>query len=849
MTNADSVPYVPGYRTLHAIGRGGMASVYLAVQQSVEREVALKIMSPHLLVDPTFGERFLREARIAARLHHRHVVSIYDVGVYEGLHYCAMEYLPGGPVMRRNGPPLALKPAIRCVREIASALHYAQEKGFIHRDVKPDNILLREDGSCVLGDFGIARATEAGTIMTKTGAVVGTPHYMSPEQLRGRAIDGRADLYSLGVVFFQLLTGKVPYEASDSLAVGIMHMTAPLPQLPAEYRFLQAVLEKMLAKEPVDRFQTGNELDVALSEAENRRAQGLPPTERMQARREPESGSATRKLAPIRSEGYDTQGGVRTEPQIGSFDDLDREPIRPVPRREAPARPPPVVAPRPSSRGWLWAVVLLLALGAGAYWKRAELARLVVPDETPRATEVELGDRALAAGKLQGEPGGDALSYYSSALMLEPENARARQGLSETLRRLLAELGAAQPRDPERIQSVLKRIQGIPGFTDQIGQFQALLETDPPAGNDLPNAVVADLKAAQAAEGAGQLDSPTGALALYAAAFAADPTNAQARGGAERVAAALGGRARSYLEAGDVDAAEALRRELAAVPAAASVAADLQARIVARRTTLVPVPEPPPKPVVTVDSLLNEAARLRQQGRLVEPRGASAADRYQAALALESGNADARAGLDQVIASALTQATGALDRGDLKRAKSLLQRLQALAPRAAALPGLRERLADAEQALLGPSPQAVADIERLVREGELAISAGQLMEPPGDSAYDKFRGALAIDPRSVIAKAGMEALATAFRQRINESLTGNRIPRADGEVRALQTVSPRDPSLPALRGRVIAAYIERGLAAADNQDYAAARKELAAAESLDAKNPGLVALRNAVAGR
>lgn len=202
------------------------------------------------------------------------MVSIYDVGVHNGFHYCTMEYLPGGTVMRKGSPPLALKPALRCIREIAQALNYAHSKGFIHRDVKPDNILLREDGSCVLGDFGIARAAESGTMMTKTGSVVGTPHYMSPEQLRGRAIDGRADLYSLGVVFFQLVTGKVPYEASDSLAIGIMHMTAPLPQLPRDYRVLQPILDKMLAKEPADRYQTGAEIEAAIAEAEKAIAAG-----------------------------------------------------------------------------------------------------------------------------------------------------------------------------------------------------------------------------------------------------------------------------------------------------------------------------------------------------------------------------------------------------------------------------------------------------------------------------------------------------------------------------------------------------------------------------------------------
>ena len=183
---------IPGYRLLRQLGRGGMATVYLAIQESVDREVALKIMSPALLADPNFGERFLREAKIAARLHHRHVVGVHDVGRSGDFHYMAMEYLAGGPVLTKNGPARTVSFALRVTREIAGAINYAQQKGFIHRDVKPDNILLRDDGSAALTDFGIARANDSATRMTRTGAVVGTPHYMSPEQARGKQLDGRA---------------------------------------------------------------------------------------------------------------------------------------------------------------------------------------------------------------------------------------------------------------------------------------------------------------------------------------------------------------------------------------------------------------------------------------------------------------------------------------------------------------------------------------------------------------------------------------------------------------------------------------------------------------------------------
>jgi serine/threonine-protein kinase PpkA len=211
----DVVIEIPGYKILRQLGRGGMATVYLAMQESVQREVALKIMSPALLVDPNFGERFLREARIAAKLHHRHVVGVHDVGREGDHHYIAMEYLGGGALLNKDGEPRAAPFALRVTREIAMALNYAHAKGFVHRDVKPDNILLRDDGSSALTDFGIARANDSATNMTRTGTVIGTPHYMSPEQARGRALDGRADLYSLGVVLSELLTGRVPYHADD----------------------------------------------------------------------------------------------------------------------------------------------------------------------------------------------------------------------------------------------------------------------------------------------------------------------------------------------------------------------------------------------------------------------------------------------------------------------------------------------------------------------------------------------------------------------------------------------------------------------------------------------------------
>ncbi|WP_341937070.1 bifunctional serine/threonine-protein kinase/formylglycine-generating enzyme family protein [Marinimicrobium sp. C2-29] len=267
--------HIPGYRIIRKINQGGMSSVYLAIQLSVGREVALKVMSPALNGDPVFSERFQREANIVGQLSHPNIVSIYDIGRYKNLNYIAMDYLAGGSIHEKMASGLSTQEALRITREIANALDHAHEKGYIHRDIKPENILFREDGSAVLSDFGVARTVSSASRMTNAGTVVGTPHYMSPEQTRGKPVDGRADIYSLGVVFYEMLTGQVPYQADEAVAIAIKHLTAPIPKLPPQYQAYQKILNRLLAKEPDNRFQRGRELVAAIDALEG--PSGLPP--------------------------------------------------------------------------------------------------------------------------------------------------------------------------------------------------------------------------------------------------------------------------------------------------------------------------------------------------------------------------------------------------------------------------------------------------------------------------------------------------------------------------------------------------------------------------------------------
>ncbi|WP_066964027.1 bifunctional serine/threonine-protein kinase/formylglycine-generating enzyme family protein [Microbulbifer sp. Q7] len=252
---------IPGYQILKKINQGGMSTVYLATQRSMGRQVALKVMSPVLNADPIFSERFQREANIVGQLSHPNIVAIHDIGRYRSLNYIAMDYLPGGSVADALTKG-AIEPleALHITRQIAMALDHASNKGYVHRDLKPENILFREDGSAVLTDFGVARAVARTTRMTNTGMVVGTPHYMSPEQARGAAVDGRADLYSLGVVFYEMLTSAVPFQAEEAVAIAIKHLTDPIPRLPARHSLYQGLIDRFLAKDPDQRFQRG--LDV-----------------------------------------------------------------------------------------------------------------------------------------------------------------------------------------------------------------------------------------------------------------------------------------------------------------------------------------------------------------------------------------------------------------------------------------------------------------------------------------------------------------------------------------------------------------------------------------------------------
>ena len=270
------------YDVIEELGRGGMAIVFRARDVALQRDVALKVLPLTHTLDGEFVERFQQEARTAAQLEHPHIVPIHRVGSLGGVTFFTMKLLRGRTLSellheRRTLPASDVR---RVLREVGSALAYAAKQGVVHRDIKPDNIMCDDDGRFIVTDFGIARSAAAPRL-TATGMSLGTPRYMSPEQARAKPLDGRSDIYSLGVVAYQCLVGRVPFEGDEAFAILYSHIHSPPPRPAletAEAWELFEVVERMLAKAPARRVQSGDELVRLMDALEVRARTGVPAT-------------------------------------------------------------------------------------------------------------------------------------------------------------------------------------------------------------------------------------------------------------------------------------------------------------------------------------------------------------------------------------------------------------------------------------------------------------------------------------------------------------------------------------------------------------------------------------------
>jgi beta-lactam-binding protein with PASTA domain/tRNA A-37 threonylcarbamoyl transferase component Bud32 len=383
------------YRIVRKLGSGGMANVYLAEDEELGRRVAIKILNDRYANDELFIERFRREAKSAAALSHPNIVSIYDRGEAEGTYYIAMEVIEGRSlkelIMTRG--PLPIAQALAYMHEILEALRFAHRHGIIHRDIKPHNILIGE--RLKVTDFGIARA--GASQMTEAGSIMGTAQYLSPEQARGAPVTASSDLYSAGIVLFEMLTGKVPFNGDSAIEIAMKHLNE-IPKPPSKIRpeipdELDQVVLRALAKNPEDRYQSAEEFSEDLHRVEA----GLPLA--------PETSEAATALltgvtAPLAGDGGSTQ--VLSETAA----------TRHIPPPQTPRRPPPYTPgyyeePPPKRRRWLpWLVVaLLLAAAAVAGWYVFSQIQDQLAANEPVAVPLVVGLKEANAVKLIEDAG------------------------------------------------------------------------------------------------------------------------------------------------------------------------------------------------------------------------------------------------------------------------------------------------------------------------------------------------------------------------------------------------------------------------------------------------------------
>ncbi len=373
------------YELEKELGRGGMAVVYKAKDKQLDREVAIKVLPFSLSFDAEFVERFQREARTAGKLEHPNIIPIYRVGRSGRVIYFVMKFIRGkslsGVIEQRGALPVAeIK---RMLTESAGALGYAHKHGIVHRDIKPDNIMFDELGQAIVADFGIAKA-QSGAKLTGTGMSIGTPHYMSPEQARAQNLDGRSDLYSLGVVAYQCLTGHVPFDGEDSFSIGYKHIMEelPVPSLESpEQREIFPIIQKMMAKKPDDRYQTAEEVIKALEGGVHAMDLSTMPTRAIEPLKAPAKPAAS--TPPMTS--APTTPLPRASASMGKPKEADRPAAKPE-RSSTPERPsfkPKEVTPKKSSAVPITiAAILVLALGGLGYWK------FVMNNPAPQPTPV-----------------------------------------------------------------------------------------------------------------------------------------------------------------------------------------------------------------------------------------------------------------------------------------------------------------------------------------------------------------------------------------------------------------------------------------------------------------------------
>jgi len=469
---------IGGYEIQDVIGRGGMATVFRAHQVSMNRTVAVKVLPEQYITDDTYIQRFNQEVAIVSKLEHRSIVPVHDYGEYNGLPYIVMRYMPGGSVddLLKNGS-IELETVASIIEQIAPALDYAHSKQVLHRDIKPSNILLDDDGGAYLTDFGIARVLgEPAHSGITTQGVVGTPSYMSPEQAQGLPLDGRSDIYALGVVLFELVTGRRPFESDTPYGIAVLQVTAPPPSprtLNPNLSFaIEEVIFKAMRKKREERFPNAVALSEALKRALNKPVMSMHDTQPGFQR--PTAPDPVVQSPP-------PQPAVTAMPLQPAYGVPLVQPMTPTPTNSGYSQIyPPVRRKKRPGNVWMSAALGGL-IGCG-------LLALVILIVTIIISNINQQSRASATAQVQGPSTSDGSGEDQGGLIptLDPTSAAARDNLipSPTIQAGTPAIAPVGVRSTESVNATLQSIGGGLVYFDNRNNNYDLYKIDLATGNE-----------------------------------------------------------------------------------------------------------------------------------------------------------------------------------------------------------------------------------------------------------------------------------------------------------------------------------------------------------------------------
>jgi serine/threonine-protein kinase PpkA len=708
---------ISGFKIIRELSQGSMANVYLAAQKNLDREVALKVMSQNLLKDPSFKQTFLNEGKIVAKLHHPHIITIYDLGYAADGCYISMEYIAGKNLKERIQAGLTLGESLQIAVRVARALDYAHKCGIVHRDIKPTNILFRDDQYPVLTDFGIAQPQTGGLSFSPNGAFIGTPRYLSPERVKGEPEDARSDLYSLGTVFYEMITGNPPYEGEEALATALKHLHDPVPELAEPFAFLQPVLDRLMAKEPAHRFGSAHEFIHALEQVMH--DQG----EENATLFEPARGLANipRSDPPL----AEAQAEARTER---------------IARRIFGAL----------RQGWSvhrnrWSLagvaVGVAAIAGGYYWQesRSDL-------QTQHVLEQLLAyEGTQPAQSLVGQPGvRTPYATYTFALALAQGQPEVLEGLRKLAGRF-EERARHKWQEGQLDQALMLVKQGLHFKPDHEG----LLALKPFMSQQIKERGrqhrIKDLLV-QAHQHLAQsrLTEPQGnnAFDTYNAVLMLDRKNQQALKGLAQIAKRFEQRAREARNRGDIPGSLALIEQGIHIDPKHG---GLQAL---KDSMGLPSGDQDKKRLHLIAQWLERAQAQFQAGRFTQPAGDNAFETYRMILVVAPGEAGALTGIQRIAEHYQQLAQIHKNKGDLKVSQSFIEEGLQIAPAHAELLELRDQI----------TSRHADSIQTLLKKAEQQFVLSRLTEPHGDNAFESYKEVLRMDPANQKAREGLRMI-------------------------------------------------------------------------------------------